>query len=368
MKSLPFFRYCIFLQHRNSKLKPLLSLLPLLAFLLALLSTPLSLQAQSGGFAGAHTRLGFNPRGMGMGNALVSVTDEGIYSYHNPAHAADVTTTQIDLSTAVMGFGRTLNTVSTALRLPPNAGLFIGVMNANVKDIDGRTSSGYHTRMYAIHDYQLFTSFGIKPGKNIRLGATLKLNFADYHEDVSASQAFGMDFGMLVTPTEKIRIGLAIQDLFAETIWNTTDLYGASGSTNISNSWPTRVTIGASYRTSDVFLFSIELEQQVQNSVIVARNVETGFGYPLPFNRDTDISTSTRKLRVGARHHIHERLTLRAGYQNSDVAYFVDNQRMSIGFSVHLPFDSMAPSIDYSVTREPSGLSFMHAFAIRLNL
>jgi hypothetical protein len=305
---------------------------------------------------------------MGMGNALVSVTDEGIYTYHNPAHAADVTSTQIDLSTAVMGFGRSLNTVGTALRLPPNAGLFIGVMNANVKDIDGRTSSGYHTRMYAMHDYQLFTSFGIKPGKNIRLGATLKLNFADYHEDVSASQAFGMDFGMLITPSEKFRIGLAVQDLFAETIWNTTDLYGAAGSSNTSNSWPTRVTMGASYRTSDAFLLSIELEQQVQSSVVVERNIETSFGYPIPFNRENDISTSTRKLRAGARHHIHERLTLRAGYQNGDLSFFEDNQRMSFGFSVHLPFDNMAPSIDYSVTREPSGLSFMHAFAIRLNL
>jgi hypothetical protein len=340
----------------------------LLLLMLLPLALPVCLIAQSGGFAGAHTRLGFNPRGIGMGNALVSVTDEGVYTYHNPAHAADVTSTQIDLSAAVMGFGRSLNTVGTTLRLPPNAGLVIGVMNANVKDIDGRTSSGYHTRMYSIHDYQLFTSFGIKPGKNVRLGATLKLNFADYHEDVSASQAFGMDLGMLITPSEKLRIGFAVQDLFAETIWNTADLYGAAGSTNTSNSWPTRITLGTSYRVSDAFLLSIEMEQQVQRSVVVERNVETGFGYPISFNREVDVSTSTRKLRVGARHHIHERLTLRAGYQNGDLGYFEDNQRMSFGFSIHLPFDAMSPSIDYSVTREPSGLSFMHAFAIRLNL
>jgi hypothetical protein len=328
----------------------------------------MSLNAQSGGFAGSHTRLGFSPRGIGMGNALVSVTDEGIYTYHNPAHAADVTSTQIDISAAVMGFGRSLNTLGAALRLPPNAGLYIGVMNANVKDIDGRTSSGYHTQMYAIHDYQLFTSFGIKPGKNVRLGATLKLNFADYHEDVSASQAFGMDLGMLITPSEKLKIGFAVQDLFAETIWNTSDLYGSAGSSNTSNSWPTRVTLGASYRTSSAFLVSMELEQQIQSSVIIQRSVETDFDYPIPFDRETDISTSTRKLRIGARHHIHERLTLRAGYQNGDLGYFEDNQRISMGFSVHLPFDAMSPSVDYSVTREPGGMSFMHAFAIRLHL
>jgi len=339
-----------------------------LLLLILILTTPLCVFAQSGGFAGAHTRLGFNPRGIGMGNAMVSVTDEGIYTYHNPALAADVTSTQVDISTAVMGFGRSLNSVGTALRLPPNAGLFIGVLNANVKDIDGRTSSGYHTRMYAVHDYQLLTSFGIKPGKNVRLGASLKLNFANYHEDVSASQAFGMDFGMLITPSEKLRIGIAVQDLFAETIWNTADFYGAAGSSNTSNSWPTRVTIGASYRTSETFLISMELEQQIQNSVVVERDVETGFGYPIQFNRETDITTSTSKIRVGARHHIHERLTLRAGYQIGDLGYFEDNQRMSLGFSVHLPFDIMSPSIDYSVTREPGGISFMHAFAIRLNL
>jgi hypothetical protein len=61
-------------------------------------------------------------------------------------------------------------------------------------------------------------------------------------------------------------------------------------------------------------------------------------------------------------------LTLRAGYQNGDLGYFEDNQRISMGFSVHLPFDAMSPSVDYSVTREPGGMSFMHAFAIRLHL
>lgn len=336
--------------------------------IIILTSMPAFVVAQSGGFAGSHTRIGFNPRGIGMGNAMVSVSDEGIYTYHNPAHAANVAATQIDIGTAVMAFGRSLNTLGAALRLPPNAGLYIGVMNANVKDIDGRTSSGYHTRMYAVHDYQLLTSFGIKPGERVRIGATMKLNFANYDKDVSASQAFGMDLGMLITPSEKLHIGFAVQDLFTETVWNTAEFYGAAGSSNTSNRWPTRITLGASHRPSDKLLVSAEIEQQVQFSTVINRQVETGFDYPVPFDREEEITTSTRKLRLGARHHIHERLTLRAGYQLGDLGYIADNQRMSLGFSVHLPFDTMSPSIDYAVTREPGGISFMHAFAIRLNL
>jgi hypothetical protein len=326
------------------------------------------LMAQSGGFSGSHTRMGFTPRGMAMGNALSTVSDDGIYPYHNPALAADVRNTQIDISSALMSFNRNLNTLGVAFRLPPSAGLYVGIINANVSNIDGRTSSGYHTSMLSTHDYQVFTSFGLQPGPKVRLGATVKLNMADYHDDVSASRAFGMDLGLIITPSEKLRIGLTAQDLFSETIWNTADLYGAAGSTNTSNSWPTRITLGSSYRPSALLLLSAEIEQRVQQSVINSKTIDLGFGYPTTFVREDDITTSTRLVRIGSRYHIHERLTLRAGYQNGDLSNFGDNQRLSAGFSIHLPLDTFSPSIDYAITREPMGISFMHAFSIRLNL
>lgn len=324
--------------------------------------------AQSGGFAGSHTRLGFGPRGMAMGNALSTVADEGIYAYYNPALAAEVTGTQIDIGTALMGFDRSLNNLGAAFRLPPNAGLYLGILNANVGDIDGRTSSGYHTEMFSTHDYQIFSSFGLKPGPNVRLGATVKFNLANYHEEVEASRSFGMDFGLMVTPGEKLRLGLTVKDLFSETVWNTSEFYGTSGSANSSDDWPTRLILGSSYRFSPKLLGSAELEQRVQTSVVPDPAIELGFGYPTTFDRDKTVRTSTRLLRLGLRHHIHERLTLRAGYQNGDLANADGNQRLSAGFSIHLPFDQFSPSIDYAVTREPNGISFMHAFAIRLNL
>lgn len=339
-----------------------------LSFLLMALAAVAPAMAQSGGFAGSHARLGFGPRGMAMGNAMATVADEGVYAYYNPALAAEATDTQIDIGTALMGFDRSLNTLGAAFRLPPNAGLYVGILNANVGEIDGRTSSGYHTQMLSTHDYQVFTSFGLKPGPNVRLGATVKLNLADYHDDVKASRAFGMDFGLIVTPGDRLRLGLTVQDLFAETIWNTSELYGTSGSANTSNDWPTRITLGSSYRFSSKLLASAELEQRVQTSIVPDRTIELGFGYPATFDRDKSVRTSTRLLRLGVRHNIHERLTLRAGYQNGDLANTDLNQRLSAGFSIHLPFDQFSPSIDYAVTREPNGMSFMHAFALRLNL
>lgn len=303
-----------------------------------------------------------------MGNAMTAVSGEGIYAAYNPALAADVTSAQLNLGTAVMGFGRSLNQVNASFRMPPNAGISISLANANVSGIDGRTSSGYHTSKLSTHDYQLITSFAIKPGSKLQLGAGLKLNFSDYHDDVDATTAFGMDFGLIVTPSERFRIAAAVQDLFAEASWNTGKMYRASGAVKTTDTWPTRISIGSAYRITESWLLSADMEHRIHTSAIQKKAIELGFENPIVFNREEQLTTTSQLLRVGTRYHIHERLTLRAGYQNNDLKRAADNQRLSAGFSVHLPFDRFSPSVDYAITREPNGISFMHAFAIRLNL
>jgi len=324
--------------------------------------------AQSGGDIGSHTRLGFSARGMGMGNAMASVTDDGIYPYYNPALTASIDSTQVDINSSMMSFNRNLNTFGIGFKLPPTAGLYVGIVNANVGQIDGRTSSGYHTSMLSTHDYQIFTSFGIRPSDKVQFGASFKLNLADYHDEVGLAKAFGIDLGMLLKPSDKLHIALSLQDLLSETIWDTSELYGTSGSVNTANAWPTRISLATSYRISNRLLVSTEFENRIKTSTYNERDLELDFGYPTMIERNIDLKTNDLILRSGIRYHIHERLTLRTGYQNGDLKHADQNQRLSFGFSVHLPFDALSPSIDYAVTREPSGISYMHAFAIRLNL
>lgn len=325
-------------------------------------------QAQSGGDIGSHTRLGFSARGMGMGNAMASVTDDGIYPYYNPALTASLDSIQVDIHSSIMSFNRNLNTFGIGFKLPPTAGIYIGIMNANVGNIDGRTSSGYHTKLLSTHDYQFFTSFGLKPSEKVQFGASFKLNLADYHDEMSLAKAFGIDLGILIRPGDKLNIALSLQDLLAETIWDTSELYGTSGSINNANTWPRRLNLATSYRFSDKLLISTEFENRIKTSNYNERTLELDFGYPTMIERNVNLKTNDLIVRSGLRYHIHERLTLRTGYQNGDLKHADQNHRISFGFSLHLPFDALAPSIDYALTREASGISYMHAFAIRLNL
>jgi hypothetical protein len=327
-----------------------------------------SLLAQYAGAPGSYARLGFSARGMAMGNVLSSISDEGIYTYYNPALAAEAHQIEVDAFSALMPFDRQLNMVGASFKLPPYAGLSFGIINANVRNIDGRTSSGYHTEMLSTHDYQVFSSFGIKPSPGFRVGATVKFNVADYHNEVKPSTALGMDLGMLFRADQPLRFSLTVRDLLATTRWNTSELYRNAGSTNVTEAWPRRVNFGVSYRATPDWIIGSEWEALIHTSSVTEREVSLDFGYPLTFERQKSITHTSYVFRVGTRYQLHERFILRMGYQNEDLKHPTDLQRISGGFSLLLPYDPLSPSIDYALIREPFGVSYLHAFALRITL
>lgn len=337
---------------------------------LLLLAVPVSDSlAQSGGFSGAFTRMGFGPRGMAMGNALGTVSQEGIYAHYNPALAAYTVGNQIDMSTALMSFDRSLNAINATFPLPPNAGLNFGLINANVYDIDGRTSSGYHTDYLSTHEFQLFAAFGLNISPRVKVGASVKLHLASYHEEISNATGAGFDLGFIVEPTSSWRIGFAIQDLISEYNWDTTPLYGTLGGRSQNNPFPTRFRFSSSYLLSDLdLLLSSEYEIQLQNAEYQRTNIASGSVPPQNRTRLDDVTTSSQLFRIGAAWSAHERITLRGGWEVMDLEFVEETHKISAGFSVHLPYDALRPSIDYTFVREPLGIAGIHVLALRLSL
>lgn len=313
----------------------------LLTFLLAM-ATPVF--AQNSGEAGSFSRIGFGPRGMAMGNALVSVSGEGTYSYYNPALAAHAPEgNQVDLGTAAMSFGRSFNTGNFTFRLPPSAGITFSLMNANVDNIDGRSVDGYDTGPLSTHEYQLATTLGLNLTEKFSAGLGLKYYIADYHTEITPSKTLGVDLGLLYQFSKRLRAGITVQDLLASYTWNSGPLYGDESSAR-TNSFPRQFQIGASYYITLDLLLSLEAGQSIyQNS---AKN----------------------NLRIGSSFKIHERITLRAGWQFEDVSSVKSTNHGSAGFSIHLPFDLLSPSVDYSFLQEGNNISYMHTFGLRLNL
>ena len=300
--------------------------------------------AQSGGNAGAFSRVGFGARGMAMGNALTSVSTQGIYSYYNPALAAHANAgNQVDLGTSAMSFGRNLHTVTGTFRLPPSAGISVSLINANVNDIDGRNSSGYHTRMLSTHEYQLATALGLQLSEKLSAGVGLKYYIADFHPNLSNAKTVGLDLGILYKFSKLFQIGLAAKDLLAAYNWDSSTLYGDESSGR-TDDFPRQVRIGSSYRVTDNILLSLEA------------------------GRTTHESGNSNNIRLGTAYDLHERITLRAGWQIDDLSSIENTNHGSAGFSIHLPFDLLSPSIDYAFVQEGNTISYMHTFGLRLNL
>ncbi|NGP86969.1 hypothetical protein [Fodinibius halophilus] len=303
-----------------------------------------ALQAQHAGRAGAFSRLGFGPRGMAMGNALTAVTQEGIYGYYNPALVAHAKQgNQVDLSTAAMSFDRSLHTLSSTFQLPPSAGASISVINANVNNIDGRTSDGYHTNMLSTHEYQFAAAAGISISKKISVGIGVKYYLSDLHNELDNATTVGLDLGFLYILSDQLQLGGTVKDLLASYNWDSTPLWGDNGSSH-SDPFPTQLRVGVSYQPITKLLVSFDSGQEFYEK------------------------ESTTFLRLGSTYHLHQYITIRGGWQIENLSSLKTSNHGSAGFSIYLPFDFMTPTIDYAFLQESNNISYMHTFGIQLNL
>jgi len=325
------------------------------------------LLAQSAGFTGSFSRMGFAPRGMAMGNAFTAVHHEGAYSYYNPAlAAAPGENVQLDFSSSAMRFDRQLHMASAHFQLPPSAGISVSIMNGRVGNIDGRTQSGFATETFSTNEYQLLSNFGIRFSDTFWGGVGIKFNLTDYHEEVSTGTSVGIDAGFY-KQLGSLGLGIAIQDLFAKTSYDTSDLFGSNVGGSRSNSYPVRIKFGSSYTYSEDLLLSLDYEIQVLNSEVLRQQTEVVGGRPTTRTFREDVTTNSQIIRAGSRYHLHPRFTLRAGVQALDINHEIKVQPTA-GFSLHLPFDRFSPSVDYAFMREPSQISTMHVFSIRLQI
>jgi hypothetical protein len=299
--------------------------------------------AQSGGTAGSFSRIGFGPRGMAMGNAFTSVTNDGIYSYYNPAIAAYAPEgNQFDLATSAMSFDRTFSTANATFKLPPVAGITVSILHAGVSDIDGRSGSGYDTGMLDTNEYQLAAAWGRRIGDSFSIGLGFKYYLSDLHTNLSVAKTAGLDLGLLYTFSDRLRAGFTVQDLLASYSWNSSSVYGDESSNQVDK-FPTIVRVGISYDITQKWLASLEGGRLIHENI------------------------SRNNLRIGSSYLLHERITARAGWQIDELSSLDASNHFSAGFSVHLPFDVLSPSVDYAFVQEANNI-YMHTFGLRLNL
>jgi hypothetical protein len=335
--------------------------------LFILLFTPIILHAQDGGFAGGAFHMGYSAKGMAMGNSMSAVTSQGIYSFYNPALAASKTDfRQTDLSIASLEFDRYLQTAGVHFQLPPSAGISIMIIHSGIQDIDGRSISGYPTGRFDAADLQLRADFGIRLSEIVYGGIGLKFSLADYHPELNKATSFGIDLGMLLKTKSDLNFAFTIKDLFAGYKWNSQSLYGQDQAQNTLDEFPIRLTLGSSYEASK-WTVSAEYEYVISKTDYITDQIILIEGKPTYEAITEEVTSTLSQLRIGTSIVLHERFSILGGWGLPSFEN-ADSWNLSAGFSIHLPFDYLQPTIDYAFVKEPYRISNIHMFTLRLKI
>lgn len=235
--------------------------------------------AQLGGTPGAFTRMGFNARGISMGNAMTSVISGDVTGAYNPSLSAFQNEHLINLNYSFLTLDRSLNYVSYTknFKLPNQseggAGITFAWLNAGVGKIDGRDIDGFKIGEFSVSENQFLFAPSIRVSEKFSLGVGFKFYYSKMFEGVT-STSFGFDLGGLYKVNDKINVGLTIRDINSKYQWNTTEIYGSLGN-QTDEKFPKLYTLGVSYLLPNNFgVVSLDYETSNKKSNIIRIGTE----------------------------------------------------------------------------------------------
>jgi hypothetical protein len=237
---------------------------------------------------GAFSRIGFGARGIGMGNAMSSITEGELVSYYNPAITPFQENNSFHAGYSFLSLDRALNffnytrrfdfysskdTVSETRKPRTTAGLSIGVINSGVSNIDGRDNNGISTGELSTSENQFFIGLAARISEKISIGISTKFFYYSLYEEVN-STSIGLDIGALYKLNENFNFSLVIADLMSKYEWDTSPVYDQEG-LNSEDKFPSLRKLGVSYRSQELGLLgSIEFENSSVKTNILRAGVE----------------------------------------------------------------------------------------------
>lgn len=302
---------------------------------------------------GAFSRMGFGARGIGMGNAMSSVTQGELVSYYNPALPTFQQNNSLQVGYSFLSLDRSLNFLSftrkfdfystkdTSIIKKPRgtSGISAGIINSGVSGIDGRDNNGLQTGELSTSENQFFLSVSNKFSSSLSLGIAVKFYYYKLYEQIS-SNGFGLDLGVLYKVNDNWNISFVISDLNSQYKWDTSPIYDIQGVSS-TDKFPVIKKIGVSYFNPEVKLLTAF---EFENS-----------------NAETNI------IRLGAEYNIYEGLFLRGGIDQFNLNNIKAAFKPSLGFSYLARLGSYLLSVDYAYMVEQYSPSDRHIIGLNFN-
>ncbi|RJP74146.1 MAG: hypothetical protein C4524_13225 [Candidatus Zixiibacteriota bacterium] len=259
--------------------------------------------------AGAFLRMGLGARNLALGDAGTALPGNGWGIYYNPASLPFLQDPTVLTSYSHLSLDRHLNFVGFAAPLKPpvgegqrplTAGLGVGWINAGPGEIEGRDSDGNPIGAFEQGENAFYFSFALKLSDRFAAGfspVVLHNSFPDLTDGESLSSTrLGFDAGLLVNPWRGLTLGAQARHINAQYRWDTSTLWGESGST-VTDKFPRIYRFGAAY----AFDFGLLLVGDYETSDQDDNQIHMGGEYTLQNIEPYDLS-------------------LRAGYDDEDYA------------------------------------------------
>jgi hypothetical protein len=312
--------------------------------------------AQLGGTAGAFTRLGFGARGMGMGNALSTITDGAVSVYYNPALSPFQQGHFFFGSYSILSLDRKLNQIAYTQSLTimkkgaqkstdnsavqTRAGFSIGWINAGDANVMGYDNDGYKTRMLSVFENQFYFNFGNRFTDKLSFGFTAKYYYSGLYDKITTT-SFGFDLGALYLLNDHFHISIVAQELLSKYRWDTSNLYGPEHGNTTQNPFARIFKAGCGYYLPDT-------------AGVIAAEIEMYDG-------------KTILGRIGGEYHFNEYFSVRAGVERIDFSKQSIDPRPTFGVSISQPLASFRPTIHYAFILEPVAPTSTHVISFALN-
>lgn len=303
---------------------------------------------------GAFSRIGFGARGIGMGNALSSITEGELVSYYNPAITPFQENNSFQAGYSFLTLDRALNyfnytrrfdfysakdTIIETRKPRTTAGLSIGVINSGIRNIDGRDNNGLPTGELSTSENQFFIGLAARISEKISIGISTKFYYYSLYDEISTN-SFGLDIGALYRVNENFNVAFVIIDINSKYKWDTSPIYQQSGIVS-EDKFPNLRKLGVSYRNNELGLLgAIEYENS---------------------------SVKTNIIRAGVEYNIYDKFFIRGGVDQFDLSNTDWPVKPSLGFSFFQPFGNLVVGIDYAFQIEQYSGADRHILSVNFN-
>jgi hypothetical protein len=314
---------------------------------------------------GAFARLGFDARGIALGNALVADAAADASPYYNPALLPTASQQRVAGSAALLAYDRQLQSLEFTTPLGPTAGVGLGLLHAGVGNIDGRDANGVHTETLSTDEFAVSLSFGNRFAERLSVGASLTLYQSDVVPDASPARSLGVDLGAAYRVTPRLKLAGAVTDLLASYEWSTGEVGGRSR----ADDFPVRVLLGGSYTLADGrvrVLGEVESRVVTRDRPVVDRIVTTTGG-PDRRTRTEEVRLTDLRGRIGMAYRPLDILVLRAGVDRLG-AGALDGVRPSAGFGLRQQLGELDLRLSYAAALEPNVRTLMNVGSLEIFL